>query len=47
MTPEQWDVHWFDIWVAAMEDGATKPEADELADRETPEQFGPRPEEAA
>lgn len=45
MTPQQWDVHWDRIRGDLVADGADPDLAIELADEETTEQFGPRPEE--
>lgn len=45
MTSEQWDEHWHRIRQDAINDGAPPTYAEVLADTETTEQFGTRPEE--
>ncbi len=47
MTAEEWDTHWYRIKEDAIYEGADEEVAERIADRETAEQFGPRPEEAA
>lgn len=44
MTSEQWDTHWRRICQDLCADGKHIDVAVEIADRETAEQFGPRPE---
>lgn len=45
MTAEKWDEHWYRIRNQALMDGAEPVEAEVLADVETQQQFGPRPQE--
>lgn len=45
MTSEQWDIHWHRIREQALTEGALPTEAEAVADTETGEQFGPRPQE--
>lgn len=49
MTGEEWDVRWWDIFNDLVwEQGHREAkETAEIADRETAEQFGPRPEDVA
>lgn len=47
MTGEEWDTHWYRIYSEATPVGMTDAEAAEVADRETVEQFGSRPEDVA
>ncbi len=44
MTPEQWDIHWHRIREDALADGHAPFSAAAIADHETEEQFGPRPQ---
>jgi hypothetical protein len=46
VTPEEWDVHWYQIRDDLVADGALPVEAAARADAETPVQFGPRPQES-
>ena len=41
---EQWDQRWCQIYDDARADGCNSLTASSIADRETVEQFGPRPE---
>lgn len=45
MTPEQWDTHWHRIRQDATDTGHDQQAAGELADRETADQFGARPDD--
>lgn len=45
VTPADWDVHWGRIRDDALTGGALPTEAEALADTETAEQFGQRPQE--
>lgn len=47
MTGEDWDVHWWRIYLDAVRDGEGEENAAVLADHDTVEQFGPRPEAGA
>lgn len=47
VTAEAWDVHWRRIWEDCVDEGMDEQAAKYVADRETTEQFGRRPEEAA
>lgn len=42
---QDWDVHWFRIYEDALIDGIGEQWAGEIADQETEQEFGPRPEE--
>lgn len=46
MTAEEWDTHWYPIKEDALTTGVGERAAETVADRETAEQFGPRPGEA-
>lgn len=46
MTGEEWDTHWWVIYDQLV-DEVDDDEAARIADRECPEQFGPRPEDVA
>jgi hypothetical protein len=45
VTPEQWDIHWHRIREQALTEGAQPVEAEAIADTETAEEFGTRPQE--
>lgn len=45
MTPDEWDEHWYRIREDHLDHGVPKPVAGQRADKETAEQFGPRPPE--
>lgn len=45
MTAEEWDSHWYRIRGQLLDDGALPAEAAALADIQTRDEFGPRPEE--
>lgn len=47
MTAEEWDTHWYRIKEDALLDTADERAAEAVADHETTEQFGARPEEAS
>ena len=46
-TAEAWNTHWHRIWQDAVDEGMEEQAAKYVADRETAEQFGPRPEETS
>lgn len=45
MTSEEWDTHWYRIHKQLRETGLQPVEAAAMADTQTSEQFGQRPEE--
>lgn len=47
MTAEEWDTHWHRIYNQWRNDGVSPDKAYAGVDRETVEQFGPRPTETA
>lgn len=47
MTGEEWDTHWGRIYDDARASGEGPDTSCEIADGETWEQFGPRPEDGA
>jgi hypothetical protein len=47
VTGEEWDTRWWRIWNDALRAGHCDDEAEEIADRECVEQFGPHPEDVA
>lgn len=44
MTGEQWNAHWYRIYQDLRDAGALAVDANEQANRECVEQFGPEPE---
>lgn len=45
LTPEEWDQHWFRIREGHLNDGHDERAATAMADLDTADQFGPRPQE--
>lgn len=43
-TAEAWDTHWYRIWEDCVNDGMEEQAAKAVAEKETTEQFGRRPE---